>query len=64
MSSGMDEEQLAALAQELAELSQKQAQAGQLAIYVSMSREELAVYDKRRERIIEICIMLAKYHPI
>ena len=60
----MDEEQLAALAQELGKLSKKQAQAGQLAIYVSMSREELAVYDKRRERIIEICIMLGKYHPI
>jgi hypothetical protein len=61
---GVDEEQARRLAEELSELSRKQAEALQTAIYVTMSQEEIAVYEKRRARVIELCTLLGKYHPL
>ena len=56
------EEQAAPFALELSELSKQQAEALQLATFINMSAQDTAAYEKRRERIIELCTALGKYH--
>jgi hypothetical protein len=56
-------EQAKELAKEMSALSKMQSFAIETAIYIKMSREELLQYDKRRERISEICSVLSKYRP-
>jgi hypothetical protein len=60
----MDEKQAAALAKELSELSEKQSQELKTAAYIPMTAEELTQYDKRRDRIKELCTLLSKYRPL
>jgi hypothetical protein len=60
----MDEKQGAVLAKELSELSQKHSEALKRAAYIPMSAEEHAEYDKRRDRIKELCTLLGKYRPL
>jgi hypothetical protein len=52
------------LAEELSKLSKQQAEAIQDATYITMSREDSAAYEERRKRIVEICTLLGKYHPL
>lgn len=58
------EEQASALAKELSELSQQQSEALQSSIYMGMSNEEAAAYDKRAERITELCRRLGRYRRL
>jgi phosphoribosylformylglycinamidine (FGAM) synthase PurS component len=60
----MDEKQGAALAKELSELSQNQSEALRTAAYIPMTGEEMAEYDKRRDRIKELCTLLGRYRPL
>jgi hypothetical protein len=59
----IDEEQAAILAKELSELSKEHSAALQLAAFVKMSSAEAAAFDKRRQRISEICTVLGKFKP-
>jgi len=54
-------ERMAALADELAQLSKRQSDALQNAAYFRMTREEAAEYDERRTRIGELSALLGKY---
>jgi hypothetical protein len=51
------------LADELSALSKQQSNALQTAAYISMSTEEAKAYDRRRARISEIWVLLAKFKP-
>ncbi len=55
-----DEEEAADLARELSELSKRQSETLQTAAYIPLSQEDWAAYEKRRERISELCTVLAK----
>jgi hypothetical protein len=59
----MDEVQAAACAKELSDLSRKQSETLQTGTYITISQEEWAAYEKRRERISELCSLLGKFHP-
>jgi hypothetical protein len=43
---GIDEQQAAAFARELSELSKEQSEALQGAVYINRSRQEIAAYDQ------------------
>lgn len=59
----MNQEQAAAFSKELAKLSTKQAETLTTATYGTISDEEWAAYEKRRERISQLCTLLSSYHP-
>lgn len=52
--------QLRELAQELASLARQQSEMLQSAVYIGMSQEEAAEYDRRRARITEIFVLLGR----
>jgi hypothetical protein len=59
----LNEERAAGLAKELSELSNQQSETLRTAAYLPMSPKDWATYEKRRERISEICTLLSNYHP-
>jgi hypothetical protein len=56
-------EQVQKLADELSQLSKQQSKALQTAAYFSMSAEDAYDYDKRRERIAELCTLIGNFRP-
>lgn len=57
----IDAKQAERLANELSVLSKEHSEAIGRATYVKMSSEEAAAFDKRRDRISEICSQLGKF---
>jgi hypothetical protein len=53
----------ASLAQELAKLSAEQSKALMDSVYIKMLPKEVQEYDRRRERIAEVCSQLHKFQP-
>lgn len=51
------------MAAELSILSKAQSEALQKAPYIRMSKAERGAYDRRRERIDELCESLTKFRP-
>lgn len=64
MPSQSDEEQARRLSDELADLSKKQSEALESAAYLKMSKEETAAFDRRQERIFELCALLSRFRPL
>jgi hypothetical protein len=60
----IDVERVAAFAKELSELSNTQAETLRTAAYIPISKEEWANYEKRRQRISELCTLLTEYRPL
>jgi hypothetical protein len=59
----IDEERAAELAKALSELAKEQSEAFHRSAFIKMSPEETEVFDKRRERISELCSKLGKLRP-
>jgi hypothetical protein len=56
-------ERVKELADELSERSKQQSKALQASAYISMDPEEAQNYDKRRQRIAELCSLIGKLRP-
>ena len=61
MNQALSPEQAKELADEISALSKMQSAALQTAAYIRMSSTEAKAYDKRRERIGELCTLLGKF---
>jgi hypothetical protein len=59
----LNEERAAGLAKELSELSNQAIRNIPNGSLLPMSPKDWATYEKRRERISEICTLLSNYHP-
>jgi hypothetical protein len=61
---GPSAQQAKELADELSTLYKDQSKALQSAVYIKMTKEEFAQYDKRATRIKQISTLLGKYKPL
>ena len=60
----IDAKQAERLANEISQLSKEHAETIGRAVYVRMTPEEAAAFDKRRNRISEICTLLGKFKQL